>query len=242
MEVLKTTVSVARTETDLKAIEKEYASAIKTLKALLGNVNFPKENFKGILARKYTIPSIDALSGQMMASHPLLELAMKEKELAENKVKLLKAQRFSDLDFEIAGGRDPFGSRIFEAKLGIPLPIFNSNQAKIKAAEYRIEQKELEIQSVRNELLVKLNETYKNFLNAHERVQSYNEIILPNARKALDQTNVGYKTGKFQYLDVLDSQRTLADARVAYTAALLDLNISAADLEKLTGSKLVVIR
>ena len=70
----------------------------------------------------------------------------------------------------------------------------------------------------------------------------YRETILPKAQKALEQTDEGYKAGKFSYLDVLDSQQTLAEARIAYVSALWDLNRLAAELEKVTGTRLTGTR
>jgi cobalt-zinc-cadmium efflux system outer membrane protein len=85
-------------------------------------------------------------------------------------------------------------------------------------------------------------ESYRTFGAAQDRVRVYQEEILPKAQKALDQTNEGYRLGKFGYLDVLDAQRTLADSTKALTAALADLNLAASDLETLTGMRLETVR
>ena len=87
-----------------------------------------------------------------------------------------------------------------------------------------------------------LIEAYRNFAAAQDRVKTYRETILPKAQKALDQTNEGYKAGKFSYLDVLDSQQTLTEARIAFLFALQDLNRFVTELEKLTGSRIQGIR
>jgi cobalt-zinc-cadmium efflux system outer membrane protein len=73
---------------------------------------------------------------------------------------------------------------------------------------------------------------------ALERATVFRDDILPKAQKALDQTLTGQKEGKFNYLDVLDSQRTLAEARIALATAVSELNLSAVDLEKLTGTQI----
>jgi cobalt-zinc-cadmium efflux system outer membrane protein len=70
----------------------------------------------------------------------------------------------------------------------------------------------------------------------------YQQDILPKARRALDQTNEGYRLGKFAFLDVLDAQRTLAEARSTYAESVAELNFAATDLERFMGSDLEPVR
>ena len=129
-----------------------------------------------------------------------------------------------------------------EAGVSIPLPLFKRNQGRIAGAEARIRKAEFEADAVRNDLLLHLTEAYRTFAVAQERVGVYRDEILPKADRALSQTNEGYKQGKFSFLDVLDSQRTLAEARIAYAAGVADLNVAVAELEKLTGTRLEAVR
>jgi len=69
-------------------------------------------------------------------------------------------------------------------------------------------------------------------------VEIFRATILPQAEKALDQTREGYQVGKFEYLDLLDAQRTLAEARIGHAAAVAELNEAAATLEELGGVRL----
>jgi len=238
MELLKAAVSLAKAESDLKNAEKVEAVAVKTLHAAMGNIDFPIDRFAGELHTKFTIPSLEALRGQLTAGHPLIEEANRHLEASELALDLAEAQAIPDLGFEAVAGKDGEDATIVEGGFSIPLPIFDRNQGKIMAAEIRIRQSKLQLQSVQNGLVLGLTDAYKTLVAAQERVASYKDEILPKAEKALEQTNDGYKAGKFTYLDVLDAQRTLAEARVAYAAALTDLNLAASDLEKLTGSKL----
>lgn len=242
MELLKAAVNLAKAEIDLKLAEKELAVSLKVLHAVLGNIDFPKDKFAGELGFRFTSASLEALRGQVLASHPLLEVSLRRKEAAEFELSLARSERFPDPSLEILGGRDGEDASIVEAGVSIPLPLFNRNQGKVAGAEARIRKAEFEIESVRNDLLLRLNEAYRTFAVAQERVGVYRDEILPKAGRALSQTNEGYKQGKFSFLDVLDAQRTLADARIAYTAGLADLNLSVSELEKLTGTRLEATR
>ncbi len=242
MELLKAAVQLAKSESDVRLTERDLAVSLKALHSVMGNVEFPKEKFTGELYNRFTVPSFEVLRGQVVTLHPLLEVATKSKEAAELNLSLARTERVPDVSFEIRGGVDGEREGVLEAGFAIPLPLFNRNQARISSAEIRIRQAEDQIQVIRNDLTLRLTESYKNFTAAQDRVAVYRDEILPKAQKALDQTTEGYKQGKFSYLDVLDSQRTMAEARIAYAVSLGDLNFAGIELEKLTGTKIEPVR
>ncbi len=237
MELLKSAVNLAKAETDLTFAEKDAAVARKALLAGMGDADFPAAGFAGELTTAFVIPSADALRGQV-TGHPLLEAAAKSKEAAELERDVARAERIPDLAIEAKIGDDDGDGTILEAGIEIPLPLFNRNQGKIAAAEVRIRQADLELMAVKSELSRRLDEAYRTLVAAQDRVAVYRDEILPKAQKALDQTREGHAKGKFGHLDVLDAQRTLAEARTSFVAALTDLNSAAVDLEILTGVKL----
>ena len=51
----------------------------------------------------------------------------------------------------------------------------------------------------------------------------------------------GYRFGKFGYLDVLDSQKTLFEAKGQYLDALADYHKAVADVERLIGEPLAPV-
>jgi cobalt-zinc-cadmium efflux system outer membrane protein len=238
MELLKSAVNLSKSEIDLKLAEKDAGIALKALHAAIGNADFPKDKFAGELGFRFTSPSLEALRGQVTLAHPLLELATRRKEAAELDLGLAKSERIPDPSLELLGGRSVEDDSILEVGVTIPLPLFNRNQGRIAAAEARIRKTEFELEAARNDLLKRLNEAYQTFVVAQDRVGVYRDDILPKAQRALTQTDEGYRQGKFSFLDVLDAQRTLAEARLTYAAGLADLNLSVAELEKLSGTRL----
>ncbi|NIQ01614.1 MAG: hypothetical protein GWM98_15520, partial [Nitrospinaceae bacterium] len=53
--------------------------------------------------------------------------------------------------------------------------------------------------------------------------------------------NEGYRFGKFGFLDVLDSQRTLFEARARYLKTLARYHQAVAEVERLTGEPLSTV-
>ena len=62
---------------------------------------------------------------------------------------------------------------------------------------------------------------------------NYRERILPKANEALRLVQTGFEQGKFGFIDLLDTQRTTAEARLAYQQKLLELNVAQAEIEAL---------
>jgi outer membrane protein TolC len=63
-------------------------------------------------------------------------------------------------------------------------------------------------------------------------VANYRERILPKARRRSAGSD-GLRAGKFNFIDLVDTQRTTAEARLAYQGKLLEMNIAQAELEAL---------
>jgi cobalt-zinc-cadmium efflux system outer membrane protein len=239
MEVLKASVSLARAEADLRAAEKEAAVADKALLGLLGEAGWEGVHFVGDLRTEFPAAEFGSLRDRAEESHPVVLAAKKRKEAAEHGLELERAKRWQDWEFEILGGRGSAADFIVEGGIRIPLPLRDKNQAGIRRAEIRLVQANLELDAARNALVPRVAEAFHAFMAARDRVEILRSTILPKAHKALDQTREGYRVGKFEYLDLLDAQRTLAEARTSYTTAVAELNEAAATLEELSGTRLV---
>ena len=66
-----------------------------------------------------------------------------------------------------------------------------------------------------------------------EQVGNYRERILPKANEALRLVQTGFEQGKFNFIDLVDTQRTAAEVRRAYQEKLLEMNVAQAELEAL---------
>ena len=82
-----------------------------------------------------------------------------------------------------------------------------------------------------NELAV----AYERLSTAHQETESLRRDILPGAQSALDAATRGFELGKFSFLDVLDAQRTLFQARSQSLRALAEAHRSAAEIERILG-------
>lgn len=122
--------------------------------------------------------------------------------------------------------------------IGFPLPIFDRNQGGITAAKYELAKAEMEMVSIQTAMSVELEEIYAGLVTAHKKATILREKVLPASEKAFNAASEGYKQGKFGYIDVLDAQRSLFDARAEVIDALTDYHESFVELEQLTGTAL----
>lgn len=135
------------------------------------------------------------------------------------------------------GGDDWEHSLVLEASL--PLPIFHRNQGAIREAELNQEKLGDEQRAWESELDVALAESHAVAEAALERIDGIAQRVLPEFEKTYALTQEGYQRGKFAFLDVLDAQRAVVDARLELLDARIAYHQSIADIERLAGAGIV---
>lgn len=69
-------------------------------------------------------------------------------------------------------------------------------------------------------------------------VKLYRDNIIPQAEQSLNAAEIGYQSGKVDFLNLIDSQRVLLDFNLAYYRAVADFGINIAQLERVVGIEL----
>ena len=136
----------------------------------------------------------------------------------------LGVRRFSDTnDTAIVGG------------ISIPFPLFDRNEGNIQRAEAERKAAELELASVRRALRRELTRLEGRLMaNATEARRIQSEVV-PQAERSLQLIREGLERGAFNYVEFVDAQRTLNDARNRRIEALRGFNIDKAAVARLTG-------
>ncbi len=155
---------------------------------------------------------------------------------AQSALSFEKANAFPDptLGFGVKKFRED-DTEAFVAGVSFPIPVFNLNRAGIKRAGHELSAVEMEQRSGTLALEAALAETYGNYLSAYREAGALKTTLLPGAEEAFEFARGGYDAGKFGYLEVLDAQRTLFDARKQLNEAILECHRQRAMLERLTA-------
>jgi outer membrane protein TolC len=68
----------------------------------------------------------------------------------------------------------------------------------------------------------------------------YQNGVLPQAEQSLEAARIGYQAGKVDFLNLIDSERTLLDLRLEYFGALVQFWQSVTQLERTVGKELEI--
>ena len=121
------------------------------------------------------------------------------------------------------------------ATLQIPIFSWGSDRSKLKQAELRRDQANVELSYAQRQLLSHLRQYY----SEAETARSEMESLASSAELAADSlrlTTMRYQAGESTVLEVVDAQNTLTQARNAYDDGQSRYRIAVANLQTLTGT------
>ena len=118
------------------------------------------------------------------------------------------------------------------------MQFFNRNQGAIEEARHKLGKAEAQKRAKKASTEKKLLETYSALDFYRTQVSSIKNQILPGAKKAFNGIQEGYRFGKFNLIDVLDSQKTFFHTKKTFLDSLAQYHNSVADLERLIGEPL----
>lgn len=150
---------------------------------------------------------------------------------------LEKAQAIPDPNFSL-GMRDFKESRdkAFIFSVSLPIPVLNQNRGNVAKAHAKVAQAASEAHQAKLMLEQLLIESWQGWNTAYSEAINMQNKLLPAAEKAFKLARAGYEKGKFPYLEVLDAQRTLFNARAQYHDALKRYHTARANVKRLTSS------
>lgn len=155
---------------------------------------------------------------------------------AEENIRLQKANGVPDLTVRAAYrnyGYTSAHSYVFEAEM--PLPIFNYNQGSIQKARRLKNQAFFKQEEALRVLREKVAVSYQEWVAAYDKIEIFQGGIMHDAEDTYRLTELGYKKGKLQYLDILDAQRTLFEVQEQYLDVLYAYHLKKAEVERYSG-------
>ncbi|MBL6454980.1 TolC family protein [Belnapia sp. T6] len=123
--------------------------------------------------------------------------------------------------------------------LSVPLQLFDRNQGNIARAGADLTRTELASQQARRMLEASLADAGQRFEAAWQEADALRRTVLPGAERAFGYAREGYREGKFSFLEVLDAQRSLFEARSQLNDALREVHTRRAELDRLSGGPLI---
>lgn len=235
VEATRADVQLAQALAQLRRAEADRTVAWQALSRLIGSadVAFTQLDGNGLLPGP--APQAEVLLGKVEQTVEW-RLAAAQIERGEAALGSEKAQRIPNLTVSLGSqySRED-RERVNVVGLSMPLPLFDLNQGNVLAASRRADQ----ARDLRNAVELRLRSDTRSALSqwamAMAEVNAYDRTILPSARQAVDTATRGFERGKFAFLDVLDAQRTLIEARGQYLDALASASDARAQIERIYG-------
>lgn len=165
-----------------------------------------------------------------------LALLEAERDIALAKVRVEQAQAVADPTVRAGVRYFGDGSDVaFVVGGSIPLRRHDANQAGIERALAERNAAEADIAAeriVREREIARLTARLTATATEAERIRAE---VIPSAIRAVEQVRDGFNRGAFQYLNVTEAERALADARARRVAVLRQHHLDRAALDRLTG-------
>ncbi len=234
VEATRAQVQLSEIRLELNRAQVGLADAYRRLAASTGSANPGFE----VATQSPSTPRLPSAAQLLARLEQTAELRLAELQIlhSEASVGLEKAQRIPDLDVSIGSQYDAsVRERVNLVGVSMPIPLFNRNQGNVLAASRRADQ----ARDLRNAAELRLRTETGLALDlwqtANDEVRAFNQQILPAAQSAVDSATRGFEMGKFNFIDVLDAQRTLIAARTQYLAATAQATDAWVRIERIYG-------
>jgi len=235
VEETKARVVESSARLELNQASSELLTARKRLAALWGDNALRYATVEGRLDGLPALPEISDIVARV-PNAPALRLAKIEVTRRQALARVETSKRVPDLTVSLGSKRDEEARRnMWVIGVSVPLPLFDTNQGNVREALHRTDKARDELQLAENRLDLEVAEAYERLRNAHQEATALQQDILPAAQSAYDAAGKGFELGKFSFLEVLDAQRTLFQARLQYLRTLSQGHGAAVEIDRLLG-------
>jgi cobalt-zinc-cadmium efflux system outer membrane protein len=236
-EQLRAEIPLEQARSELAELERDLAIARQSLAAVMGRPDLINVPLAGSLSQDAGLLILERRPGDWLEKHPDVLAARKQRARAEFELRRARLEPYPDVTLGLAGGREggPESGSLVEFRVSLPVPIIDRSKGRKQEARANAGIAAAELAAVEQGLLRAWDGASQRYRTAAQQVAKYRERILPKAAEALRLVQTGFQEGKFDFIDLLDTQRTAAEARLAYQRKLLDLNVARAELEALLG-------
>ncbi len=168
---------------------------------------------------------------------PDIALVEAMRERAGAQVEIERAKRVPDPS--VRAGFRQIGSideSAFVVGVSVPLPIWNRNSGAIAAARANQRRAEFDVAARERELMREVAYLASQVGAVRAEITAYADRIIPASERALDQSLRAYAQGGLSYIEVLEAQSALTEARERQIASLLTFHRAEAKLARRRGA------
>lgn len=190
--------------------------------ASLAGLRMQPTPLEGSLEGELSLIDFDQALNRLTTESPQILGARAKLQADEIKVRRETVEPIPDLVVTYGYGRNfEAGQNTHNTGLSLEVPLYDWNQGTIRQAEADVMRQRGEIERIEFSLQRQLAQAYQNYLTALQNVRSYQEVILPESRRAYEVLLDAYKEDRVDWPAVLQSQRNLYQEQTNYVQHLV---------------------
>ncbi|MGT2489558.1 TolC family protein [Cupriavidus basilensis] len=236
LEESKARVEQANAELEVADAEAALAAARQALAGLWGS---SEARFLEAAGNLDTLPARPdgATLTQALDSAPELANSRLEMERRQAIIGVERSRQYPDLTVSLGSKRDNSSDRGTMPVLGVslPLPLFDRNQGNLYAAMRQADKAADEYRATQVRLANELQQAARQLTVSRTSAEALKGTVLPAAQQAYEAATRGFEAGKFNFLDVLDAQRTWFQARIRYLGVVATAYQAATTIDRILG-------
>lgn len=237
---VRASVEMGEIEARLAVAEQEKQNAVSMLGSLV-DVTFDTNSSFMPPPKTFQVSGVEELIEKATTARPDLVAAARTVESYDAQHSFAKSQYGPDLTFRWGYVDMPEDqSNAWTGRIGLSIPLWSlskqnygmrESRAMVKRAE---SMKQKAVLDMENEV----RSAYSNLSAARKLTDVYSRTVIPRARLLVASSEEAYRSSKGDFLDVVDSIRSLNDAEIMLVRARADEAAAYADLEKAIGAPL----
>jgi adhesin transport system outer membrane protein len=237
-------VRLARSRVALAVTQREQLRGLaeKTLSDLLAQTQLPVDGVLPLEDNMLLLPDADGILADAETQSPLVRQLMSEAEVMRVQAELrtadlmpvLSAQLEQDVYIASKAGTESRQTRVGLSLTGNLEGAGFAGFGRVKAAESLVNAAKKEVESARNEVRRRTKGLISD-RNTYKRVSETNELLVSSNEETLASFMRQYDAGKKSWVDVLNAQRELGEARQALEQTMTLLVETTLRLGAITG-------
>ena len=248
-DVLKAHLEISRLAEKILTLEQGKKTIEAKLNALLNRPTASPFGRVGDIGERQLALNLSELYELAMGGRLELKQAQHFVLKSEKSIELAKKNNWPDFTlrfeyFDIGGGSTSFpedGRNAWLGAIGINIPLWRGKYDAAEAeAAIRLTADQKRLEGVKNDTAARINEYYHEIKTYEDQLALYKHSLIPQAEQAFKASEVGYLSGKVDFLNLLESERVILQIKTGYFKNLSDSRKSLAQLERMVGQDLAI--
>jgi outer membrane protein, heavy metal efflux system len=242
VDVLKSTVELSKLHNELPVLEQRRESAQAKLNLFMNRAPQMPLGLPVAPVGPRSKQGIEELEQLALHNRPELRAMNTDAARSQTAIALAQKQYYPDFNvmverFQNFGQRDGFGGM---AVMSLPFSFWTKSKydAGVREARANLESAKAAYQAAGNQVRFELKDLLAKIDAAEKLLALYKTTIIPQAQQTLESARISYRTGKVEFLSLLDAERALKEFQLEYYRTLTAFEQRMAELEQAVGREL----